>query len=84
MGDFRQRTIRPRGTGTSAGHSRPVQRDLRRVWAEVLRHDVLAPVYGEHLHYGSMPDGRVYVLPWLHAERSPERDAAPRAPERDA
>lgn len=52
--------------------------------AEVLRHDVLAPVYGEHLHYGAMPDGRVYVLPWLHAERPPERDAAPRAPESDA
>jgi len=34
--------------------------------AEVLRPELLAPVYGEHLHYGRMPDGRVYVLPWLH------------------
>jgi len=35
--------------------------------AEVLRPEVLAPVYGEHLHYGAMPapDGRPFVLPWL-------------------
>jgi iron complex transport system ATP-binding protein len=34
---------------------------------EVLRPEVLAPVYGPHLHYGRMPDpdGRPYVVPWL-------------------
>jgi len=35
--------------------------------ADVLRPEVLAPVYGEHLYYGRMPapDGRPFVLPWL-------------------
>jgi iron complex transport system ATP-binding protein len=35
--------------------------------ADVLRPEVLGPVYGEHLHYGRMPepDGRPFVLPWL-------------------
>lgn len=34
--------------------------------AEVLRQEVLAPVYGTELHYGRMPppDGRPFVLPW--------------------
>lgn len=38
--------------------------------AEVLRPEHLAPVYGEHLHYGHMPepDGRPFVLPWLSPE----------------
>ncbi|GJM22252.1 MAG: hemin import ATP-binding protein HmuV [Planctomycetota bacterium] len=49
--------------------------------AEVLRPEVLAPVYGEHLHYGAMPDGRVYVLPWLHRDGAEARapDAEPDA-----
>lgn len=35
--------------------------------SEVLRPEVLCPIYGEHLHFGRMaePDGRPYVLPWL-------------------
>lgn len=38
---------------------------------DVLRPEVLAPVYGEHLYYGEMPapDGRPFVLPWLTATR---------------
>jgi ABC-type cobalamin/Fe3+-siderophores transport system ATPase subunit len=34
---------------------------------EVLRREVLEPVYGPHLHFGRMPppDGRPFVLPWL-------------------
>jgi iron complex transport system ATP-binding protein len=34
---------------------------------EVMRPEVLRPVYGEHLHYGAMPppDGRPFVVPWL-------------------
>lgn len=35
---------------------------------EVLRPDVLTPIYGPHLHYGRLPDGaggsRPFVLPW--------------------
>ncbi|MCB9897179.1 MAG: ABC transporter ATP-binding protein [Planctomycetes bacterium] len=35
--------------------------------ADVLRREVLEPVYGSALHYGAMPapDGRPFVLPWL-------------------
>jgi iron complex transport system ATP-binding protein len=32
---------------------------------EVLRPEVLRPVYGEHLHFGKLPDGRPFVLPWM-------------------
>ena len=34
---------------------------------DVLRQQVLEPVYGPHLHYGRMPppDGRAFVLPWM-------------------
>jgi len=43
---------------------------------EVLRPEVLAPVYGEHLHYGRWPSGdiagRPYVLP-RRAESAPAR-----------
>jgi len=38
---------------------------------EVLRRDVLEPVYGPHLHYGRIGDGgsgRPFVLPWLSTE----------------
>ncbi len=40
---------------------------------EVLRGDVLEPVYGPHLHFGRMPapDGRPFVLPWLDAPAEP-------------
>ncbi len=31
---------------------------------EVLRPEVLVPVYGEHLHFGTAPDGRPIVVPW--------------------
>ena len=36
--------------------------------AEILRPEVLVPVYGRHLHFGSLPapDGRPFVLPWKH------------------
>ncbi|HTE06392.1 MAG TPA: ABC transporter ATP-binding protein [Planctomycetota bacterium] len=36
---------------------------------EVLRREVLEPVYGPHLHFGRMdpPDGRPFVIPWLRA-----------------
>jgi iron complex transport system ATP-binding protein len=52
--------------------SRMILLDRGRVAAEgsveeVLRPEVLAPVYGEHLHYGRWPDGEIagrpYVLP---------------------
>jgi iron complex transport system ATP-binding protein len=35
--------------------------------AEVLRREVLLPVYGRHLHYGRLPgpEGRPFVLPFL-------------------
>ncbi len=32
---------------------------------EVLRREVLGPVYGPHLHFGALPDGTPFVLPWL-------------------
>lgn len=32
--------------------------------AEVLRPEVLEPVYGRQLHFGALPDGRPFVLPW--------------------
>jgi len=32
---------------------------------EVLRREVLEPVYGPHLHFGALPDGRPFVLPWM-------------------
>jgi len=35
--------------------------------AEVLRAEVLVPVYGEHLHFGRAPDGRPLVIPWAAA-----------------
>ncbi len=36
---------------------------------EVLRREVLEPVYGPHLHFGRMPppDQRPFVIPWLRA-----------------
>lgn len=34
---------------------------------DVLRPEILQPVYGDHLHFGSLPDGRPFVLPWLSA-----------------
>jgi len=37
--------------------------------AEVLCPDVLVPVYGEHLHFGTAPDGRPLVVPWATADR---------------
>jgi iron complex transport system ATP-binding protein len=41
---------------------------------EVLRPEVLAPVYGSELHYGRMPppDDRPFVLPWRPPENGPE------------
>ncbi|MHC4846233.1 MAG: ABC transporter ATP-binding protein [Planctomycetota bacterium] len=40
---------------------------------EVLRPEVLAPVYGSELHYGRMPppDDRPFVLPWRATENGP-------------
>jgi iron complex transport system ATP-binding protein len=35
--------------------------------AEVLRREVLEPVYGAQLHYGRLPDGCPFVLPWRGA-----------------
>jgi ABC-type cobalamin/Fe3+-siderophores transport system ATPase subunit len=35
--------------------------------AQVLRREVLEPVYGPHLHFGTLPDGKPFVLPWLGA-----------------
>ncbi len=35
--------------------------------AEVLRRVVLEPVYGPQLHFGALPDGRPFVLPWRGA-----------------
>jgi len=32
---------------------------------QVLRREVLEPVYGPHLHFGALPDGTPFVLPWL-------------------
>ncbi|MFT7464190.1 MAG: iron complex transport system ATP-binding protein, partial [Pseudohongiellaceae bacterium] len=32
---------------------------------DVLRPEILQPVYGDHLHFGRLPDGRPFVLPWL-------------------
>jgi iron complex transport system ATP-binding protein len=39
--------------------------------AQVLRREVLEPIYGPHLHVGAMPapDGRPFVLPWLPLSR---------------
>jgi iron complex transport system ATP-binding protein len=36
---------------------------------EVLRREVLEPVYGPHLHFGRMPppDARPFVIPWLRS-----------------
>jgi len=47
---------------------------------EVLRPEVLGPVYGPELHFGRMPppDGRPFVLPWQLPEDSP--GYAPRRP----
>jgi len=47
--------------------------------AEVMRPEALVPVYGDQLHFGSMPppDNRPFVLPWVtdgeagHADGSP-------------
>ena len=36
---------------------------------EVLRREVLEPVYGPHLHYGRGPGARPFVLPWLERDR---------------
>jgi iron complex transport system ATP-binding protein len=33
--------------------------------AQVLRREVLEPVYGPHLHFGTLPDGAPFVLPWM-------------------
>ncbi len=43
----------------------------------VLRRELLEPVYGEHLYYGSFDDGRgggaPFVLPWLDPKRPTSR-----------
>jgi iron complex transport system ATP-binding protein len=41
----------------------------RGVPGDVLCSDVLVPVYGEHLHFGTAPDGRPLVIPWATAGR---------------
>ncbi len=43
--------------------------------SQVLRADVLGPVFGSHLHFGSLPAGeggeaRPFVLPWSGSDRS--------------
>jgi iron complex transport system ATP-binding protein len=54
--------------------------------ADVLRREVLEPVYGRHLHFGRMPppDGRPFVLPWMSPEAASGDGAgnspAPREP----
>jgi len=37
--------------------------------AQVLRREVLEPVYGPHLHFGALPDGAPFVLPWMGPAR---------------
>jgi iron complex transport system ATP-binding protein len=37
--------------------------------AQVLRREVLEPVYGPHLHFGTLPDGAPFVLPWMGPSR---------------
>ncbi len=44
--------------------------------AEVLRPEVLTPVYGEHLHFGTAPDGRPIVVPWANREK-PAKGGSP-------
>lgn len=43
---------------------------------EVLRREVLRPVYGDHLHFGSLPDGRPFVLPWMGRDEASNDSAA--------
>jgi iron complex transport system ATP-binding protein len=39
---------------------------------QVLRREVLEPVYGPHLHYGRGPGARPFVLPWLERDPGPQ------------
>ena len=47
--------------------------------AEVLRREVLEPVYGRHLFFGHMPppDSRPFVLPWMSPGNGEEREPSP-------
>lgn len=40
---------------------------------DVLRREVLEPVYGPHLHYGRGPGARPFVLPWLERDSGAAR-----------